>query len=304
MNQNLWGIDLGGTKIEGAVLKSAADPQVLFRHRIPTEGHNGYHHILNQIKTIVEKMEKEMGYRPSKIGIATPGTLDPLLGTMKNCNSTSLNGQPLKQDLEKLLFAELLMANDANCFALAETNMGIVKEKYPHAKVVFGVIMGTGVGGGLVIDGKVIKGLQGIGGEWGHNFLDKTGGSCYCGKQGCVEKILAGPALEQFYAEASGQKKNMKEIYELHRAGTDAFATKTMERLTQFFGMAMSVVINILDPDAIVIGGGVGNIDLIYTEGRECIRKYVFNNRLDTPILKPRLGDSAGVFGAAFLMNG
>jgi len=303
MNDNLWGVDLGGTKIEGVVLETAANPKVLFRDRIPTDGHLGYQHILNQIKVVVEKMEKELGYRPSRLGIATPGTLDPLLGTMKNSNSTSLNGQPLKKDLESLLGVELFMANDANCFALAEANMGIVKEKYPQAKVVFGVIMGTGVGGGVVVNGKVLNGLQGIGGEWGHNFLDASGGDCYCGKSGCVEKVLAGPALEGFYANVSGKRKMMREVYEAHKMGADKFATQTIERLVNFFGMAISVVINILDPDAIVIGGGVGNMDILYTEGREAIRKYVFNNRLDTPVLKPKLGDSAGVFGAAFLMN-
>lgn len=303
MNNNLWGIDLGGTKVEGAVLNSAADPRVLFRDRLPTEAHKGYDHILGQIKTVVDKMEATMGYKPSKIGIATPGTLDPVLGLMKNCNSTNINGKPLKKDLEKLLGLELFMANDANCFALAEANMGAAKEKYPNAKVVFGVIMGTGVGGGVVVDGKVINGLQGIGGEWGHNYLDESGGPCYCGKAGCVEKVLAGPALEKYYTSISGQSKNLKEVYDLYIAGSDPSAKQTMDRLTHFFGLALSVVVNILDPDVIVIGGGVGNIDLIYSDGMESLKKYVFNNRLDTPVLKPKLGDSAGVFGAAFLAN-
>jgi fructokinase len=300
---NLWGIDLGGTKVEGAVLKSASEPEVLFRDRLPTEGDKGYDHILRQIKKVVDKMEATMGYKASKIGIATPGTLDPGLGLMKNSNSTSLNGKPLKKDLEKLLGAELFMANDANCFALAEANMGAAKEHYPNAKVVFGVIMGTGVGGGVVVDGKVINGLQGIGGEWGHNFLDASGGPCYCGKSGCVEKVLAGPALEKFYESVSGQKRSLKEVYVNYKAGTDPHAKQTMERLTQYFGLALSVVINILDPDVIVIGGGVGNIDIIYSDGRESLKKYIFNNRLDTPVIKPKLGDSAGVFGAAFLVN-
>jgi fructokinase len=300
---NLWGIDLGGTKVEGAVLKSASDPQVLFRDRLPTESHKGYDHILGQIKKVVDKMEATMGYKPVKIGIATPGTLDPGLGLMKNSNSTSLNGKPLKKDLEKLLGVELSMANDANCFALAEANMGAAKDQYPNAKVVFGVIMGTGVGGGVVVDGKVINGLQGIGGEWGHNFLDESGGPCYCGKSGCVEKVLAGPALEKYYASISGQSKSLKEVYALYKEGVDPYARQTMERLTRFFGLALSVVINILDPDVIVIGGGVGNIDIIYSEGRESLKKYIFNNRLDTPVIKPKLGDSAGVFGAAFLVN-
>lgn len=300
---NLWGIDLGGTKVEGAVLNSAADPKVLFRDRLPTEGDKGYDHILGQIKKLVDKMEATLGYKASKIGIATPGTLDPILGVMKNSNSTNLNGKPLKKDLEKLLGVDLFMANDANCFALAEANMGSAKELYPKAKVVFGVIMGTGVGGGVVVDGKVINGLQGIGGEWGHNFLDESGGGCYCGKKGCVEKILAGPALEKFYESVSGQKRSLKEIFSNYKAGADPHAKETMERLANFFGLAISVVVNILDPDVIVIGGGVGNIDIIYSEGRESLRKYVFNNRLDTPVIKPKLGDSAGVFGAAFLVN-
>jgi predicted NBD/HSP70 family sugar kinase len=302
MNDNLWGIDLGGTKVEGAILQSAVKPEVIFRDRLPTEGHKGYDHILGQIKLVVDKMEVAAGYRTKKLGIATPGTLDPGLGLMKNSNSTNLNGKPLKKDLERILGMEVHMANDANCFALAEANMGIAKEKYPHAKVVFGVIMGTGVGGGVVVDGKVINGLQGIGGEWGHNFLDESGGPCYCGKSGCVEKVLAGPALEKYYASISSQQKSLREVYELYKAGTDPHAQKTMDRLTYFFGLALSVVVNILDPDVIVIGGGVGNIDVIYSEGVASLEKFVFNNRLDTPVLKPKLGDSAGVFGAAFLV--
>jgi predicted NBD/HSP70 family sugar kinase len=302
MSENLWGIDLGGTKVEGAILQSAQDPQVLFRDRLPTESNLGYEHIIGQIKKVVDKMEAFAGYRPAKLGIATPGTRDPGTGLMKNCNTTSLNGRPLKTDLEKALGLQVFMANDANCFALAEANMGIVKEKIPNAKVVFGVIMGTGVGGGVVVDGKVINGLHGIGGEWGHNFLDATGDSCYCGKTGCVEQVLSGPALQRFYESLSGEKKTMKEIYEAYKAGSDPHATKTIERLIHFFGMALSVVINIIDPDAIVIGGGVGNIDLIYTEGPKSIVKHIFNNKVETPILKPKLGDSAGVFGAAYLV--
>lgn len=300
---NLWGIDLGGTKVEGAVLKSSTDPQVLFRDRLPTEGHKGYDHVLGQIKKVVDKMEASMGYKPKKLGIATPGTIDPASGLLKNCNSTNLNGKPIKADLEKLLGIELAMANDANCFALAEANMGAAHEKYPNAKVVFGVIMGTGVGGGVVVDGKVINGLHGIGGEWGHNFLDESGGPCYCGKSGCVEKVLAGPALEKYYASVSGVTKSMKDVYDGYKAGTDPFATQTIDRMNHFFGVALSVVINILDPDVVVIGGGVGNIDSIYTDGVNSLRRHIFNNKLDTPVLKPNLGDSAGVFGAAFLVN-
>jgi len=301
---NLWGIDLGGTKIEGAVLESASVPQVMFRDRLPTESSQGYDHILQQIKKVVDKMESAMGYLPKKIGIATPGIRSPKLGTMRNCNTTCLNGQMLKEDLEKILGVDVLMANDANCFAVAEANMGIVKEKFPDAKVVFGVIMGTGVGGGVVVDGKVINGFHGIGGEWGHNILDALGDPCYCGKTGCVEKVLAGPALEKYYFGLSGSQKTMKEIYEAFKLGQDENAKETIQRMINFFGRALSVVVNILDPDVIVIGGGVGNIDLLYTEGRKSLENYIFNDKVfDTPMVRPKLGDSAGVYGAAYLTS-
>ncbi len=297
----LWGIDLGGTKAEGVVLGPGGLKEILFRDRVPTGAEKGYQHILGQIQKLVGMMEQKMGYRPAKLGIGTPGTLDPKLGTMKGCNSECMNFQPMKSDLEKLLGLEIFIANDANCFALAEARMGVVKEKFPQAKVVFGVIMGTGVGGGLVVDGKVLNGLQGIGGEWGHNFLDESGGPCYCGKSGCVEKVLAGPALEKYYQSIAGQNRSLKEIYDLYKAGDDE-AAKTIHRMTDFFGLALSVIINIIDPDVIVIGGGVGNIDEIYTKGVESVKKFVFNNGVvDTPIVKPSLGDSAGVFGAAYL---
>jgi fructokinase len=301
-NNNLWGIDLGGTKAEGIVIGPGGLNEILFRDRVPTGAENGYEHILNQIKKLVDMMEAKMGYRPAQLGICTPGTLDPGTRTMKGCNSECMNNQPMKDDLEKLLGLKIAIANDANCFALAETQMGVVKEKFPNAKVIFGVIMGTGVGGGLVVDGHVINGLQGIGGEWGHNFLDESAGPCYCGKSGCVEKVISGPDLERYYFEQSGTRRSLKEIYQRYKDGTDEVALKTMKRLTHFFGLALSVLINIIDPDVIVIGGGVGNIDEIYTEGVESVRKYTFNNGvLDTPIVKPMLGDSAGVFGAAYL---
>lgn len=302
MKKDLWGIDLGGTKAEGMVLGPGGLNDILFRDRLPTGAENGYDHILNQIKGVVDMMEKKMGYRPDRLGICTPGTLDPGLGTMKGCNSECMNGQPMKADLERILGLEIAIANDANCFALAEARMGVVKEKFPKANVVFGVIMGTGVGGGIVVDGKVLNGLQGIAGEWGHNFLDESGGPCYCGKAGCVEKVISGPDLERYYFINAGTKRKLKEIYDLYKAGTDPVATKTMERLMHFFGLAISTIINILDPDVIVIGGGVGNIPELYTDGVKQVQKFVFNHRLDTPIVKPSLGDSAGVFGAAYLV--
>ena len=193
------------------------------------------------------------------------------------------------------------MANDANCFALAEATLGVIREKAPQAKEVFGIIMGTGVGGGLVTDGRVINGRHGIGGEWGHNFLDESGGPCYCGLSGCVEKIISGPSLEAFYEKLSGRKLPLREIIILSEKGSDPHAKATADRLSHFFGRAVAVLINILDPEAVVIGGGVGNIDLLYTKGRKEVEKYIFNPVLETLFLKPTLGDSAGVFGAAML---
>ena len=300
---SLWGIDMGGTKIEGLILKSAEEPEVLFRDRIPTEAEKGYTHILGQVQKLVNLMEKEAKAKPLRMGFATPGILDPKLGVMKNCNSVAMNGQSMKNDLQELLDVPIEIANDADCFALAEARYGVVKEQFPEAKVVFGVIMGTGVGGGIVVDGKPIFGLQGIAGEWGHNFLDESGGPCYCGKTGCVEKVISGPALEKFYFDQTGNKKSLKDIVALAESKVDPTAQKTMIRLVEFFGKALSVVVNILDPDVIVIGGGVGNIDLLYDRGLDALRSNVFNNRLDTHVVRPALGDSAGVFGAAFLVS-
>lgn len=298
----LWGIDLGGTKIEGVILKSVENPEVLVRKRIPTEQPKGYEHILNQIKKLVDLLSKEIGSTPDKIGIGTPGTLDPKTQTLKNSNTTAFNGKPFKADLEKLLGMPIVMANDANCFALAEAKMGAVKSQNINADVVFGIIMGTGVGGGLVVNGKIVGGKHGIGGEWGHNHLDDSGGKCYCGKIGCVETIISGPFTQKYYATLNGEEKPLKEIVELYKAGTDPNATKTIDRLTHFFGKAISVVIDIVDPDVVVIGGGVGNIDYLYTDGVKSAKDFVFNDSLETIFLKPELGDSAGVFGAAMLV--
>jgi fructokinase len=302
-SQNLWGVDMGGTKIEGVILKSAAHPEILFRTRIPTEADNGYDHILSQVKNLFDLMVDKMGHKPARIGIGTPGALDPKTGLMKNCNTVSMNAKPMKTDLEKLLGVPVVIANDADCFALAETRHGVVKEHFPEARIVFGVIMGTGIGGGLVIDGRAIIGLQGIAGEWGHNFLDDSGGPCYCGKSGCVEKVISGPALESYYFRETGNRKPLKDIVALAESKVDPTAQKTMIRLIEFFGKAISVLINIIDPDVIVIGGGVGNIDMLYDRGIDSVKKYVFNTRLDTPIVQPMLGDSAGVIGAAYLIT-
>jgi len=302
--KNLWGIDLGGTKVEGVVLKSAEEPEVLIRQRLPAGSQKGYEHILNQIGSLVEAIGEELGQKPDIIGMGTPGSLDPSTGKLKNSNSVALNGMPFKEDVEKILGIPVEMANDANCFALAETKMGAVREYCPSASVVFGVIMGTGVGGGIVVDGKVLNGIHGIGGEWGHNYLDESGGPCYCGKAGCVEKVISGPALESYYERVTGTQCKLREIVERSVDGSDKAAVATMERLIKYFGLGLSNVINILDPDIVLIGGGVGNIDLLYSDGVKEIEKYVFNPNFRTLIKRPMLGDSAGVFGAAFLVAG
>jgi fructokinase len=299
----LYGIDLGGTKIEGVVLKqsdAAHDSRdVLARLRLPTEQEGGYTHILQQIARVVELLEKETGTKATRLGIGTPGTSDPISGLHKNSNTTCLNGKPTHADLEKLLKIPVALANDANCFAIAEANLGVVRDVLPSAQVVFGVIMGSGVGGGLVFNGRVWNGRQGIGGEWGHNFLHESGRKCYCGQVGCVETLISGPALERFYKEQSGKALKLKDI--LAQTTTDPHAQATLNRLITYFGKSMATIINILDPDAIVLGGGVGNVPELYTQGRAEVAKYIFNPQLDTLFLKPKLGDSAGVFGAALL---
>jgi fructokinase len=297
----LWGIDLGGTKIECAVLDSDHNLEVVARMRLPTESDKGYEHILSQIAKLIDQVADQVGERPSKVGFATPGVLEPESQRMKNSNTICLNGQPMKKDLEEKLGIPVQLANDANCFALAEALIGAGKE-YPRAEVVFGVIMGTGVGGGLVVNNKIIGGHHGIGGEWGHNVLEENGADCYCGKKGCVEQVISGPALERYYEQISGSKLSLKIILEQYNAGGNEYADATIERLLGYYGKAISTLINVLDPGLIVIGGGVGNIDLLYTAGYERIKKYIFNKGIvTTPILKPRLGDSAGVFGAALL---
>lgn len=296
-----WGIDLGGTKIECAVFDTASNMAVVERQRIATEAFNGYDHIISQVKKLAESVSNNVGENPSRIGFATPGVLEPDTQLMKNCNTVCMNGKPMHRDLQEALNIPVKLANDANCFALAETMMGAGKN-YPDAEVVFGVIMGTGVGGGLIVNNKIIEGRHGLGGEWGHNILEENGEPCYCGKRGCVEKVIAGPAVEAFYKNISGKEMKLAEIVHAHHAGNDVHATTAIDRLLEYYGRAISTLINVIDPDLIMIGGGVGNIDLLYTEGYKCIKKYVFNNgKLTTPIVKPLLGDSAGVYGAALL---
>jgi fructokinase len=304
----LWGVDLGGTKIEGVVCDSADLSKALVRQRVPTEAEQGYEHILGQIRKLIggltQSLEPILGLRageaaPKRIGIGTPGTLDPDRGTLKNSNTQCLNGKALQRDLEALLCAEVVLSNDANCFALAEALLGAGR----GARCVFGVILGTGVGGGVVFDGQAWGGRQGNAGEWGHNVLIPGGAPCYCGKAGCVEMCISGPALEKFYSRHSGITLPFSEIALRARQGSDVAAAATVKFLCAEFGKAISVIINVLDPEVIVLGGGVSNVDELYTEGREAARAYVFNDRLDTRIVKHELGDSAGVFGAAMLVR-
>lgn len=292
-----WGIDLGGTKIEGVVLE-AGQTEPLCRIRIATEAEKGYQHIVGQMQRLVEQMKAQTGLAPAAVGIGTPGVLDPQTQTLKNSNTLCLNGQPLKADLEKSLGLPVELANDANCFALAEARLGAGK----GAETVFGIIMGTGVGGGVVVRERVLYGCQGIAGEWGHNVLDSEGPECYCGKRGCVERFLAGPALQEYYTSLSGKSWPLDEIVRSYERGGDKHAEATVQRLIAYFGKAIAYLINILDPHVIVLGGGVSNVELLYREGVQAARPYVFNNRLETRVVKNQLGDSAGVFGAAMLV--
>ena len=281
-----WGIDLGGTKIECAVLDGG---RAIVRKRVPTEADRGYDHILGQISRVLDEAGAEVGQRPSAVGIGTPGSADPRTGLMRNANTTALIGRPLPADLGSRLGIPVWVANDANCFALAEATLGAAK----GYRTVFGVIMGTGAGGGLVVDGKVLDGASGIAGEWGHNVLEPGGEPCYCGKRGCVETVLCGPALERWHARYTGEEKKLAEI-----AAEDG---RTIDHLCDSFGRALSVVVNIFDPDAIVLGGGVSNVERLYSDGAEALKRAVFHDAYHPVVLRPSLGDSAGVFGAAML---
>lgn len=298
-----WGIDLGGTKVEGIVMRQTKTSfEILSRIRIPSEVEEGYDHVINQINVLVDQLKAETGLIPKSIGFGTPGTTDARTGSIKNSNSICLNGKPLKKDLETRLGVHAVIENDANCFAMAETHYGIVRDIDPEARVVFGIIMGTGVGGGVIVNGRPIHGRHGIGGEWGHNYLDWSGGQCYCGRRGCVETVISGPALEKYYESQTGTEKSLAEIYTGY-LNEEEPAVKTIRRLIHYFGKALAVVINIIDPDIIVIGGGVGNLDILYTAGFQEIKKRIFNPYLECKLVKPKLGDSAGVFGAAALVS-
>ena len=288
------GIDLGGTKTEGAVMD--ADGKILFRERRPTPAAQGYEAILNNIHDIVRHLEAQADSARCPVGIGTPGTVSTRTGTLKNSNTICLIGKPIRDDLEKSLDRPVRIANDANCFALSEALDGAGKGE----SVVFGVIMGTGVGSGIVVNGQLIEGLQHIAGEWGHNCLEPNGPKCYCGKLGCVETFLSGSGLAREYITHGGQAGLDAKAIVAAAAG-DPIAETAMQRYLDRFGRALAVVINILDPHVIVLGGGMSNIARLYTEGREHVARHVFNDELRTKILPNVHGDSSGVRGAAQL---
>jgi fructokinase len=288
------GIDLGGTKIEGVLLDEQG--QEIRRERVPTERQRGYEAILGTLRDLYFDLVRHTGGKAHSLGIGTPGALSVRSGLLKNSNTTCMNGRPVRKDLEKLLSRTFEMQNDANCFALAEAVRGAAQGK----RVVFGVIIGTGCGGGLIIDGAIHEGLQHIGGEWGHSVIDPAGVECYCGNRGCVETFISGAGLERRWQADFGEAKAMPAILDAYRQG-EADAAVFMKEFYMRFGRAIANLINTLDPDAIVLGGGVSNVHELYTDGVEEVRKRVFSDSLETPILRHQLGDSAGVIGAALI---
>ncbi len=288
------GIDLGGTKIEGIVLDKNGSE--LFRHRVSTEQENGYEHILSRIKAVYDRLVTHIDGKKHTFGIGTPGAISLRTGLLKNSNTVCMNGKPLKHDLEKILGREIAIQNDANCFAMAEALLGAGKGK----DLVFGIIMGTGCGGGIVHHGKVLTGLQAIAGEWGHMSIDPNGPVCYCGTHGCVETFISGGGLQRRYKKEFGIDRSFKDIYNDYKNG-EKKTVSFMQEFFRHFGRALANLINILDPDIVVIGGGVSNCDAIYTEGIKEVRNRVFSDSLETPIVKHQIGDSAGVIGAALI---
>lgn len=288
---NKIGIDLGGTKIEGVLLDNSLN--VLERKRIPTHQEKGYLSIIDSIASLVNELKTKSNHNTT-IGISAPGAISKHTGLVKNSNTQCLIGKPLKQDLSERLDQNISIENDANCFTIAEARLGVAK----NHNVVFGVIIGTGVGGGIVIDGKIYQGRTNIAGEWGHHTLRINGNKCYCGKMGCVETYICGPALEQRWTQLTGRKE---ELYSIINNINNEKAQQWKNEFLNNFGIGLANVIDILDPDVIVLGGGVSNIPFLYDEGKEAVYDNVFSDLVDTPILKNQLGDSAGVFGASLL---
>jgi fructokinase len=288
------GIDLGGTKTEGIVLNP--DGSELFRKRVDTQRERGYLHVLNRIQGLYEELKTQIPGNDHTFGIGTPGAVSHRTGLLKNSNTVCLNRQPFKADLERMLGRRIEIQNDANCFAMAEALHGAGRGR----QLVFGVIMGTGCGGGIVYQGKVLNGLQSIGGEWGHTTIHPDGPLCYCGHRGCVETYISGGGLEARYRERYGERRTFVEISDRYLGG-GARAAEFMKDFFHNFGRSLGNLINILDPDLVVLGGGVSNFEPLYTDGIAEVARAVFNDSLETPIVKHQLGDSAGVIGAALI---
>lgn len=283
------GIDLGGTKIEALALSVSGEE--LIRRRVPTPK-NDYAATVGAITGLVQVIEAETG-ETGTVGVGTPGAISPATGLIKNANSTCLIGHPLDRDLAEALDRPVRLANDADCFALSEAIDGAGR----FAEMVFGVILGTGVGGGIVWRRQLLSGANAIAGEWGHNPLpwprddERPGPDCYCGRQGCIEAFLSGPALEQQYRDATGKSLTAREI-------TDGLLWKSyQDRLAR----ALAHVINIVDPGVIVLGGGLSNVERLYQPVMDLLPSYVFSDHVATEILPPVHGDSSGVRGAAWL---
>ena len=288
---NKIGIDLGGTKIEGILVNE--NFETIQRKRISTNQENGYNSILESIKNLTNELN-DISDEPSTIGICTPGALSLNSGLIKNSNTQCLIGKNIQKDLENILNQKISIENDANCFALAEAKLGAGK----NLNLVFGVIMGTGVGGGIIIDGKIHHGRTNIAGEWGHHCLHDEGHTCYCGNHGCVETYISGPALEKNWFQLSGLNQSLPKI--LQNSDNPNFY-KWKKILLNDFALSLANIIDILDPDIIILGGGVSNIDFLFNEGRNAVYEKVFSDTVTTPIVKNQLGDSAGVFGACLI---
>ena len=294
----LIGIDLGGTKIEGIAL--SGNGEELLRKRVPTPA-GDYQATLRTISDLVDDLESSLNEKGS-VGICTPGAISPATGLLKNSNSVCMNGKPVYQDLSSLLKRDIRIANDANCFALSETTDGAAAD----ADVVFGVIVGTGTGAGVVVKGQVLGGPNAIAGEWGHNPLpwpqdnERPGPACYCGKYGCIETWLSGPGMGCDYLNLTGHALEAKQIVLLASSG-DESAGLCLQRYEDRMARSLAHVINILDPNVIVLGGGMGNIDRLYSNVPGLWGQYVFSDRVDTKLVAPKFGDSSGVRGAAWL---
>jgi fructokinase len=292
------GIDLGGTKIEGIVLDDAGAVRARRRVATPRDQYEG---TVEAIAGLVETLEAETGARAT-VGVGMPGAISPASGLVKNANSTWLIGRPLDRDLAERLGRPVRLANDANCFALSEAVDGAAA----GARVVFGVIVGTGTGGGVVVDRKVLTGPNAIAGEWGHNPLpwptaaEWPGPPCYCGKTGCVETFLSGPGLARDYREATGENVGGPEVVARAERGEKA-ADAALARYEERMARALAVVLNILDPDVVVLGGGVSQIARLYDRVPKLWQRWSFSDRVDTVLRPPVHGDASGVRGAAWL---